>query len=56
MKIKQVSYRRLWNLGNYENVTVELVADVTENETAEIVLNQLADEAMAWRRNTGGTT
>ena len=57
MKAKQVSYRRLWNLGNYENIAVELVANVTEDEAAETVLDQLEAEATTWyamRMKSGG--
>lgn len=55
MKITQVSFRRVFNLGNYETATVELVAVVNEGEDAKQALNQLVDEALAWRKaNKGG--
>ena len=48
MKITQASYRRLWNLGNYENISVELTADVAEGESTRAALNALAAEANLW--------
>lgn len=50
MKITQVSYTRTFNLGNYENVKIELVADVTDQdgEAVDLVLDDLAKEAKSW--------
>lgn len=59
MKIKQVSYRRLWNLGNYENVAIELAADVATDEMVDEVLHLLEGEAVAWyknRKRSGGAS
>jgi len=54
MKIIQVNFRRVFNLGNYQTATVELVAAVDEDEDAKQVLNQLVDEALAWRKARAG--
>ena len=35
MKVKQVSVKRIFNLGNYENIAIELIADVLENENIQ---------------------
>lgn len=50
MQITQVSYKRIFNLGNYENVAIELVAEVqeNENETPDLVLDELAKEVREW--------
>jgi len=48
MKITQVSYRRVFNLGNYETATVELVAVVQEGEDAIECIDQLALKAHKW--------
>lgn len=41
MKIETVTYRRLRNLGNYENETVELTATVDTSEAAADVYEDL---------------
>ena len=53
MTIKQVHYRRLWNLGNYENISVELVADIGEDDPVAAALDTLATEAMMWKTMRG---
>lgn len=46
MKITEISYRRVFNLGNYETVTVELVSTVDEGEMVEWVWGQLESLAL----------
>ncbi len=53
MKITQVSYKRTFNLGNYENVAIELIAEVQADETTDQVLDQLAKEAIEWKQKQG---
>lgn len=53
MKLKQVSYRRLWNTGNYENETVELIAEIEPDEDAQIVLDKLRQQAAEWFQTRG---
>jgi len=48
VKITQVSYRRVFNLGNYETATVELVAEVQEGEDAIECIDGLALKAHQW--------
>ena len=62
MTIKSIGYSRTFNLGNYESVKVDLVADLTEAEQAEFAqgtpdqiqislnekLDELAIQAKAW--------
>lgn len=36
MKIKQISYRRVRNLGNYETETLECVAEVNEDDLKDV--------------------
>ena len=43
MRIQTVSYRRLRNLGNFENDAVEATAAVERGETPEQALAKLAD-------------
>lgn len=53
MKIIQVHFRRTWNLGNYESASVELVAELDdEDDVAKEVLGHLKREADSWRRST----
>ena len=54
MKIIQVSYRRVFNLGNYETETVEFVAAINDEENPQEVLRDLATEAFAWQRTKKG--
>jgi len=50
MKITDVHYRRVFNLGNYETVTVELTAAVNDGEEAQAAIDALAAEALEWRK------
>ena len=50
MKITDVHYRRVFNLGNYETVTVELTAAVNDGEDTQSVIDALAAEALEWRK------
>jgi len=50
MIIKQVSFRRVFNLGNYETMTVELVADLNDGENPKEALNGLVKEAFDWKK------
>ncbi len=54
MKIVQACFSRTWNLGDRNEIAIELVATVRGDEAVETVLNQLADEARTWHAN-GGT-
>ena len=36
MNIKQIGFKRTFNLGNYENIAVELVADIQPGETVPL--------------------
>jgi len=50
MKITDVHYRRVFNLGNYETVTVELTAAVNDGEDTQSAIDALAAEALEWRK------
>jgi len=43
MKIVEVTYRKKYNLGNYETHDIELKALVEDGEDPEEVLNKLKD-------------
>jgi hypothetical protein len=49
MEIKQVSYKRIFNLGNYESATVEIVAAIDPTEKPEEILDQLITRTKIWR-------
>ena len=51
MIITEVSYRRIFNLGNYESVTVALTAAVNDGEEIQEVIDALATEALEWRKS-----
>lgn len=51
VQIKEVSYRRIFNLGNYESAQVEMKATVSEGEDPKKVIDQLAAETKAWRKS-----
>ena len=51
MKITEVSYRRIFNLGNYESVAVALTAAVNDGEQTQTVINALAAEVLKWRKS-----
>lgn len=50
MKIIQVSYRRVFNLGNYQTEAIEFVAAVNDGENPQEVLRDLATETFAWQQ------
>ena len=53
-QIKEVAFRRKFNLGNYETFDVELVATVGENQDAEEVIEALDKATVRYRdRHTG---
>lgn len=51
MQIKEVSYKRIFNLGNYESASVELRASISEMEDPKAAIDELAMEAKAWRKS-----
>ena len=51
MKITEVSYGRVFNLGNYENVRIELTAAVNDGEETQDVIDKLAAEVLEWRKS-----
>lgn len=50
MIVKQVSYKRTFNLGNYENVAIELTAEIQNGEAVDQVLDELAKQAVEWKQ------
>ncbi|MGG6240915.1 hypothetical protein ACQ4N7_20020 [Nodosilinea sp. AN01ver1] len=55
MKITQVEYQALYNLGDYNNERISLRANLEEGETAEDVVAQLREKAIALNTGSGGT-
>jgi hypothetical protein len=53
-EIKEVSFRRKFNLGNYETFDVELVATVGNEQTATEVLHALDKMTVRFRNDRGG--
>lgn len=53
MKITQVTYRRVYNLGNYETMHVEMTATIEPTETAQDAVKKLAEEAAVYRASVG---
>jgi hypothetical protein len=51
--LTEVTYRRLFNLGNYESEAIELKADVDATETAEQVVAELRDQVKALHAKGG---
>lgn len=51
MIIKQVGYQRVFNLGNYESVRIELHAEINEGESVQDTIDELAREAIVWRKS-----
>lgn len=51
MQVCEVTYRRVFNLGNYEAAHVELKAVIGQGEDPKAVIDQLAAEAKAWRKS-----
>jgi len=54
MKINEVCYKRTFNLGNFENVSLELRATVDDGESVQSVFDSLATEALAWKKKKAG--
>ena len=54
MKITQVEYQALYNLGNYNNERISLRATVEDGETPEEVVDQLRQKAIALNVGSGG--
>ena len=55
MTITQVTFRRVYNLGNYETMHVELSAsvDAAAGDTTQDTLRKLAEEAAVYRAQQG---
>lgn len=51
MNIKEIKFRRVYNLGNYENIHIEIIADVLETENVQEVLKKLNDETNEYKNN-----
>jgi hypothetical protein len=51
-KIKRVSYGRTINMGNYESVRLDLVADVPADERWQDVLDELKCEMLRLEKQT----
>ena len=51
IKIKEVSLKRIFNLGNYENIQVGFVAAVEEDEDRQKVLKVMNREAKKYRES-----
>ena len=51
MEIKEVSFRRKFNLGNYETLDIELVATVGPGQDAMEVLRALDAKTIEYRKN-----
>jgi hypothetical protein len=49
--IREVAFRRKFNLGNYESLDVELVATVGEGQEPQEVLTALDAETRKYRKN-----
>jgi len=51
MRVEEVSYRRTFNLGNYESAQVEFRAALNEGEDPKAAIDMLAADAKAWRKS-----
>lgn len=54
MKITQVGYQALYNLGSYNNERISLRATLEEGDTPDDVVNQLRQKAIALNAGSGG--
>jgi hypothetical protein len=54
MKVTSIEYKRTFNTGNFENVSIALRAEVQEGEVVQDVLNACAAEALLWFKARGG--
>ena len=45
MKIKEIRYKRVKNLGNYESETLELLAELNDNNNLMEAIDQLKEDA-----------
>lgn len=54
IEVKEVAFRRKFNLGNYETFDVELVATVSENQNAKDVIKALDDMTIQYRNQQRG--
>jgi hypothetical protein len=53
-RIREVAFRRKFNLGNYETCDIELVAAVGEGQDAKEVIRALDKEAREYRLTMAG--
>ena len=51
MEVREVTYRRTFNLGNYESAQVELRAAIASDEDPKAAMDAQAAEAKAWRKS-----
>lgn len=51
MQVREVAYRRTFNLGNYESAQVEFRAALNDGEDPKAAIDALAAEAKAWRKS-----
>lgn len=52
MFITKISYRRTFNLGNYESETIELSADIEIDESVDDAMEKLKVKAHAFSATT----
>ena len=50
LNIKEVSFRRVFNLGNYETIAIELVATVSDEQDAGDVVKALDRATRKYRK------
>lgn len=48
---KEVSFRRVFNLGNYETMAIELVATVAEGQNEQDVIKALDKATVSYRKS-----
>lgn len=56
MNYTKISYRRTFNLGNYENETIELSADLTEEDNMEMCFEKLMHDVCRMSRYSATIT